>query len=280
MKKLLLFFVLVVVFLQNIQAQPAQFFIEIKEPNLIIGKYEGKHLKPKELKTYLLSEIHSTEIEQFFFSNKNERTLYYVHAMFGGVRPYHKSSIKKLAELKGIDKIVSIVWHTNRKTYKKQWPIAPKEGKLIADLMQYLWSNQDRQHHILAHSMGHRVLEGVFSNIDFSKIQLQIVLFAAADISTNAFENSLQELPENSERIIVYRHEKDRLLKTAHKKIGDERMGRHGILSISDSVFKNIHIENVTHLPKRKFFRYTNHGYWKRECLVFEDIQHRLLGEN
>jgi len=276
MKKLLVLHLICLFFYRILDAQPSQYFIEIKEPNLLIGQYEGKNFKPKIVQSYPLNTLNIKEIETFLFQKNEKKTLFYLHAMFGGVRIYHKSSIKKLGTLEDIDNVVSIVWHTDKKSYKKQWPIAPKEGHLITELLQHLWSNQERNHHILAHSMGHRVLEGIFSTIDFSALQLNTILLAAPDISIDIFENNWQKVPEVSDKIVVYIHRGDKLLKTASKKIPVQRLGRYGFENEKLQRIENLERIDVINLAGKGFFLSTNHGYWKKEQLVFEDIKKQL----
>jgi len=257
------------------------YYVEIEENNLIIGKYEGKRYKENPIKAYPFDSANHAEIKEILLGTGQENVLYYFHALYGSTDPFHKNSLKFLDGLGAVDKTISVVWHAYKIGYKKNWRESVDLGKKVSGVLQALWETANKGNTVLCHSMGHRVFKGIIENLNTEAIHFQLLLFAGADLDTDVFANNLQVLPKISEKTVVYVNKKDRLLKISSKFHGKERLGLNGIANTQrvDSL-QNLEVVDVTHSEGRRFFRFTNHAYFKKDEGVIRDIGSLLKGEN
>lgn len=264
----------------NSFSRPDNLYLELKKNTIEIGEYQGKNFKKKRLKEYSYQSENIAEIQALFFENQEENVLYYFHCLYGGVRFFHKNSLQRLNQDNQSHKIISIVWHANYLAYKKNWEQSIEQSQCLQQLFFQLWSIAGKNNSVLCHSMGHRIFEGVMQGVDSQGFNFEKIIFAAGDLDVDVFENNLKKLPEISERIVIYIHLKDRLLKASTKRHDRKRLGLHG-LENNEILLKidNIERVNVTNSSGKRCIRTTNHSYFKGDDLVLADIMALLKND-
>ena len=142
--------------------------------------------------------------------------------------------------------------------------------------------------HLMCHSMGNRVLEAMFQELNTSQSKINSVfgeiLLIAADIDYNALEapKPLYNLIEIGERVHVYYHRHDRALgiseltKNAFNRLG--RWGAKNTLSLPDDILQ----ADVSGIPEEDapiFEDIINHWYYLNSRAVVRDITDVFNGE-
>lgn len=275
MKKYCVLFLIFLPILSH--SRPENFYIELGKNSIKIGQYAGKNFKKKPLKEYPYQSVNIAEIKQLLFENNEESVLYYFHCLYGGVRSFHKNSLKRLNQENETHKIISVVWHANYLAYEKNWEESIEQPQCLESLFFEFWSTADKNNSVLGHSMGHRIFAGLIKEIDNELVRFDKVIFAASDLDGDVFENNLKNLPTMSEKIVIYVHRKDRLLKISAKKHSRKRLGLH---ALENDVFlleiDNLERIDVTNSSGKRFFRTTNHSYFKGDDQVLADIRNLL----
>ena len=256
------------------------FYLDLKEDYIEVGEYVGKRHKKTVFQTFDRNNLDVIGIKNLLIG-KDEKILFYIHSMFGGVHLYHKNSLNKIAEIENLDKTISIVWHVDKINYKGAWKLAPAQGIDISLLLKTLLEEKSNDFHMLCHSMGHRIFEGMVGTGNWNGSAFKTIILAAADLDIDIFEKSLVNAPKISERLIIYTNGNDRLLKISSRKLKRKRLGLHGhekpycdkLLQI-----KNLEIVNVTNAVPGRKIRYTNHIYFKNNPNVLVDINRVING--
>lgn len=148
---------LLVISIQTAICATSNYYIEIKKDKIDIGEYSPKKYKKQHLKSYPKAEIDFDEVAQLLLADSSESVLFYFHAMWGGQKVYHVNSVKKLNTIEGIDKIISIIWHTDKLGYKSSWNLAIHQGEMLSPLISELTGKGENKNFVLCHSMGHRI---------------------------------------------------------------------------------------------------------------------------
>lgn len=122
--------------------------------------------------------------------------------------------------------------------------------------------------------MGHRIFEGIVKQHKSFAFKFELIVFAAADLDLDVFNKNLFLLPQISQKIVVYNHEKDRWLKLSKQIHKRKRLGLNAIekLEILEKI-KNLERINVTHSSGKKAIRFSNHIYFKNNKSVGKDLQ-------
>lgn len=135
--------------------------------------------------------------------------------------------------------------------------------------------------HLMCHSMGNRVLEAMFRELNNSQTKINSILgeilLIAADIDYNALEapNPLYNLIELGERVHVYFHRHDKALgvsewtKNAFNRLG--RWGAKNTRNLPDDIIQ----ANVTGIVEEDaplFENVVNHWYYLNSRTVVKDI--------
>lgn len=252
-------------------------YIDIKNDKIQLGSYAGDwSIKVDRLKLNLGDDNHE-KIDNYLDIEKGDKVLLYFHSLYGGVNVYHKNTIKKLKNIEGFDKVISVIWHTENIYFLNSWQNAIETSQLYQPILAPILENAEIETHVLCHSMGHRIFEGLVKDYSKSEINLKSVLFAAADLNLDVFEKSLINLPSLTDKLIVYVHEKDRILKVSGKSHKGNRLGLDGLTLLNSlSSISNLERINVTNSSGVKFFRLSNHIYFKRDKMVLMDINNVL----
>ncbi len=132
----------------------------------------------------------------------------------------------------------------------------------------------------MCHSMGHRIFQGVVDHAAIDVVNIDLLILVGSDLPVYIFEESFQAIADMTERIVLYVHENDRLLKVSHKKHGKERLGKDGLLESGKiNELKNLQRIDVTHSKGQAWIRLSNHIYFKRDAHVLQDINW-VINEN
>jgi len=277
-KHLLFFSFFLFSFLQKGNSSISHFFIEIKKEKIIVGKHSKKNLKKQILQTFPISKIDLEELLKILSLEKNENILLYIHGVWGHISSYHKNSVKKLGQLKGVNKTISIIWHPGGLRYKSAWKRTIDKGKIIAPILQTIISRKKNKYFLLCHSMGHRLLEGAISEMDLSEVQLQTIFFAAPDLDIDVFSKKLSALPPIANKVILFNHKKDRMLKVSKMIHRRERLGLNAIDDLEGfGKIEKLELIDLTSLKKGSGFSPTNHNYFKKHKAVLKIIEEEIV---
>jgi len=271
------FYYLIIIFLL-IQLSPlyatTNFYIEITKTEIEVGRYTDNKYKKRPIKSYKKEAIDMKDIKEIFDDKaKGKRVLFYFHSMWGSVQPYHNNSLKKINQSLKVDQIITVEWHADGLKYKKSWEQSIHQGAQISKLFEQLINNKHNEYFVLCHSMGHRIFEGVIKEIPASNHPIKAIFFAAADLDIDVFETNLKQLTTTCDQIIIYIHEKDRLLKVSKKIHKKERLGLHASKHrASFTAIANLEIVNVTTSLEKKQRALSHHIYFKTNKSVLRDI--------
>lgn len=260
----------------------SNFYIEIADSAVNIGEYVGKTFDEKEIGKFYLETFNTTEIlTALNLETEDENVLFYFHSMWGGVKPYHKNSLKILnSELNRIDKIISVIWHAKSLRYKTNWKNSTNPGRVISPMIDSIILNTKNKNFVLCHSMGNRVFEGVVSGFSGNIRRFETVILAGADLDVDVFEDGFSMLPNYSDKVVIYVNDKDRLLKTSRFLHKRERLGLSaGQQNEELSKIGNLEMVDVTHSSSGKLISLSQHIYFKNNDAVVQDINHLVSGE-
>ncbi|UII25908.1 alpha/beta hydrolase [Fulvivirga maritima] len=145
----------------------------------------------------------------------------------------------------------------------------------------------DQKVHLMCHSMGNRVLESMFMEMESMKSKINNlcgeIFLMAADIDYDAIHEPkpLSHVIDMAERVHIYYHNHDRALGISEKtKNAFNRLGRWGAknsLKLPDGVFQS----NVTGIRDEKGLKsdFVHHWYYIDSVSVAEDIIDVLNGK-
>ncbi|HMR42907.1 MAG TPA: alpha/beta hydrolase [Saprospiraceae bacterium] len=256
-------------------------YIELKNDGIEIGTFDSNFFKNQQKEFFLYSELQPEKISLILLGKEQKTVLYYFHCMWGNFLPYRVHTQKKLNELSGVDEIVSVIWSANELLYPVCWNRAVKKGEKISSLFEALLSDSLKTNFILCHSMGHRIFEGLMSGMPPEKpLNIQSVIFAAADLDTDVFSKNLRILKNSAAKIVIYMHRRDALLAASQLILGRDRLGLHAHKYLD--TFENqadFEIIDITESKNGNLFSLTNHLYFKNHRGVFSDIQSLILND-
>lgn len=248
-------------------------YIDIKKDIIQLGTHENNWSFKTDKLNMKVGEINYDKINTYLNIKKNDRVLLYFHCLYGGVNVYHKNTVKKLKQLEGLDKVISLIWHTDGVNYLNSWNEASKTSELYKPILNQLLENSEITKYVLCHSMGHRIFEGLVKDYTDSEIKIKSIFFTGTDLEMDVFENSLHSLPSLTDRLVLYVHKNDRLLKKSRKSHNNKRLGIDGLITSPYlNSISNLERIDVTNSSGRKLVRLTNHIYFKRDKLVLKDM--------
>jgi len=96
-------------------------YIDIKQGQIHLGTYKGVFSVKANKVNYNLGQVDPGELDSYLNIKQGDRVLLYFHSLYGGVNVYHKHTIKKLKEIDGFDKVISVIWHTEGLNYLTSW---------------------------------------------------------------------------------------------------------------------------------------------------------------
>ena len=277
-KTLFLILFILLSFMHKGFSNPSHFFIEIKKKNIVVGKHAERNLRKQTLQTFSKNKIDLDEVLKIVASKEDENVLLYIHGVWGNISSYHKNSIKKLGGIKGVDKTISIIWHPGGLRYEPAWKRTIDKGKIIAPILQAIVSQKKNKYFLLCHSMGHRLLEGAMDEMDLSEMQFQTVFLMAPDLDIDVFSKKLFALPSIANKVILFNHKKDRMLKVSKMVHRRERLGLNAIEHLEDfKKIENLNLKDISSLKKGSGFSPTNHNYFKKHKVVLTLMEKEIV---
>lgn len=270
----------ILLYIRLTNAANNQYYMEILDSSVEIGKYIHKWCGQKEIGTFELDTINYKVIKSILLPDSSTKVLSYFHSLYGGTPIYHNHSIYKLNRIKGVETIISILWHPTKLTYIGAWKNSIAQGKSISKLFQYLL--KDRPHiSVLCHSMGHRIFEGIMSKVkDTDNLHLENVLFASADLDIQVFDENLQYLPDIADTIVLYVNENDHFLQLSSMRLNKDRLGLDALDHKKKLLqIKNLQIVDLTYSDYDNILSLSQHIYFKNNKAVFHDIK-CILNDN
>lgn len=199
-----------------------------------------------------------------------DKQLVYIHAMWGGRERTHNATATKL-RAQPVSRVLSIIWHTDALGYTRSWELAIQQGEDIGGLVaRYLASCNDEGNYLLCHSMGHRILQGIYRADDAERVRFQAVFFAAPDLDTDVFQEELRLLPRQTDRFLLYANDRDMALRLSKLLRGRRRLGRDILQAISWP--DKLELIDVTDSAHNGSDWLTGHLYFRKNPMVLRDI--------
>lgn len=268
------------------QLKSSNLYIDISKNHstVEVGYYsEKKHKRVKLLK----QPIESVNVDSLINSlcpKSNEKTLIYIHGL-GGDKNLTQKQIPKyfndsIRGNKCIDRTISFVWHATHFRYPKTWTVGYETGQLLAPFFNKILTNISNTT-ILCHSMGHRIFEGVaseLSKIDTNTVPLiNEIIFAAPDLYEDAFNSKLKHLPLYCNAIRVYQNKKDKTLGISKRLHKANRLGISGLVDLTNPLLK----QKVTQIEcsqtkSNAWWEISDHLYFLSDKMVYNDLKQVL----
>lgn len=277
------------------------YFIEIQDENIQVGTMK---LVQKGKKQHVEQEYwtHADSLYKIMFQQLHKlgpqkpAILLSIHSMWGDKEKYLPNNLQEfsanLLENKDsqVGLIFSIIWHGGSR-YSKNLENADDLGQAVApSIKQFLHTFQQYKNqnvidsmslHVLCHSMGHRVLEGMLSAWsvdDFEQPVFDEMVFAAPDLDVDIFapNRSFEQIDTWVERLHIYHHSKDRFLGLSKMVIHKKRLGKHDFKAYNNKKIVRIDVSQVP--SKTLVGKWSNHLYLARSPKVQQDMVQILNG--
>jgi esterase/lipase superfamily enzyme len=259
--------------------------------------------------THLFEEIHQCSVGE---NEETHHTLFYIHGFnndlataFETVRQLHNLYVVNPDS--PIKQIVLFTWPSMSRLLEYRddaqdaiisgYALARGLKKLQRYFTQLAWHVKQggkeelcrQKIHLMCHSMGNRVLQAMFEEINQSRTMVNSIfgeiILLAADIDYDALEspNPLYNLIEIGERVHVYFHKHDKALGISElTKNSFNRLGRWGAKN-SSNLPDDIWQSNVSAVPETRASlseNVINHWYYLTSDEVNVDIIRVLIGGN
>jgi hypothetical protein len=218
-----------------------------------------------------IDDLDKKEFNTFFkVAKDSSEALVYFHCMWGNEKHFHKqtlSGLNKDAAGSAIKTTFSIIWHANEPGYQENWNTAFYKGQKLKNIFSWITEFFPQRTNVLCHSMGHRIFQGIVHELVKEKKKGKLIkelIFASPDLDANVFNSDFAELPQMAERITIFKHAHDRLLKVSKLSLGRARLGLNGPDN-QDSLIrknKNIFIADATETESWRVPEPSNHVYF------------------
>ncbi|MBK9150615.1 MAG: alpha/beta hydrolase [Saprospiraceae bacterium] len=220
--------------------------------------------------------------------------LFHIHGYMAD-NPYHVKKSSYVLQKEYFDRedspygmVISLQWSAPA-DYKKSRPVAIEKGKafaaLISELHEYCKDNDlEIQFSFICHSMGNRVLEGVFSglqdHIACRDIKFGQIFLMAADVENDIFNDRWKYIPDISKEIIIYRNLNDRTLAMANVFVPYKRMGIFGPEDASVCNHQNVILVDVSEMDDDETMagRLSLHRYYYSSPMVRSKVRMQMSG--
>ena len=179
-----------------------------------------------------------------------------------------------------IGMMISVIWHPRYLGFEENYDRAKGVGERLSGVVaEIVRSLPQGSTHLLCHSMGARVLEGmaeVWTSPEINAPEFGEVLLAAPDIDSDAFgkEGSLENARSLAQRFTIYQHKKDRILQLSKFFLDEDRLGIEGPEDWEE-VSAPVYLVNVTDVDNDIV---TNHLYFQDSDDVLRDFSEVLAG--
>ncbi len=174
---------------------------------------EGKHLVAQPIELFSRDDFHS-ELSNDVDIEANRDVLVFLH----GYNVSFKDAVLRAAQvahdLDFAGTIVLFSWPSAGKArkYPADEANAGASGEYLADFLKLLADGPWRHVHVLAHSMGNRVMLSALADNPGIQTRIGQVIFAAADVHTSTFRSKFPKMQEIGLHKTSYVSEVDRAL--------------------------------------------------------------------
>lgn len=288
----------------NVSATPESgvsnhYYVELKGNEAEDYSFQFGNVRYEENGTPVRMEFQSKNLQsskEQLLKNLNDRLLslpaekqnilVYIHGMWAHQPHYWKAHARKLQ--KGIFEkeqnpyglVVSLIWECGM-NYKSNVPLAYNKGKAFSSVVQEVVAVarnlEDTKISMLCHSMGNRVMQGFYEEIqmEYEQPPFHNILMAGADLESDIFEKDkpLENIDRFTENVTIYVHNNDRSLKMSKLLNENDRLGLQGVSDIS-KVSEIIEIVDVSIVTDNESFasKMSNHRYFCESPTVRQDI--------
>ncbi|MBC7862645.1 MAG: alpha/beta hydrolase [Bacteroidia bacterium] len=200
----------------------------------------------------------------------SSEALIYFHCLWGNQKHFHRETLKGLNKTCSDTKtktFFSIIWHAPFPGYKPNWDAADEKGKKLKKVFEWITELYPQKTNVLCHSMGNRVFQGVMQEMNKDSLKkkcIKEIVFAAGDVNADVFTDDYKNLSQMAQRIHIYKHSNDRLLKFSKFRLHEKRLGLNGPEN-ADSLLKlhkNIFLIDVTETSSWRRPEPSNHVYF------------------
>ncbi len=206
-------------------AATEHYYLDIDRERIAVGIYAQGTRHKKELWGGSPDQTDAAVLADIL-AGPADTLLLYFHSFLGSQPQYHRRVLRSFDRLEGITRTVTVSWHTGTLSYVAAWKRASGLGATIAPVLYHL-AAAGRVVHVLCHSMGNRVFEGVLAVPAYCEdMRFGSVLLAAADLDTDILTGAMNRLPRLCRQIVVYTHRRDLMLLTAAAIWKRPRLGR------------------------------------------------------
>lgn len=215
-----------------------------------------------------------------------QNVLIYIHGMWAHQPQYWSAHTQKMR--KGIFNndenpygvVVSLIWECGL-NYMSNVPLAYDKGKrftpLVIKLIEATQEVEGAKLSILGHSMGNRVLQGFYENLQgvYKDPPIHNIVMAGADLESNIFEKNqpLHHIDRFAEQVVIYVHNNDRSLKMSKLLNDNDRLGLQGVrdFSLVSDIISTVDVSIVTD-NETLSSKMSNHRYFCESATVRRDI--------
>lgn len=201
----------------------------------------------------------------------SQRVWVYFHCMWGQNRLFHRVTLAHIREIVNNEKpsiVLSVLWPANQPGYRQNWKKANRKGQRLAGFFTCLNTQNPEPLNIISHSMGNRVFQGLWVKTG-GKLSLNKVILAAPDLDGDIFSHDFATLPAGSQRIVIVKHDNDRLLTASRVLLGRRRLGRNTRINPLPS---NLVVVDATPHASLRRIDMSNHMHF-----IFSDsVRHQL----
>jgi hypothetical protein len=213
--------------------------------------------------------------------------LFYIHGYSADSEYYQKFTNSRMQkhvysmEESPYGLIVNLVWDRS-KIYTTELTRSKQKGVLFAQYLRPLFQAYqdkfpDQLPSIISHSMGNRILEGLFEEMHktVKGLLFHTTIMACPDLEYDALHRSstFSNLDSLSKEVILYVHNNDRVLTVASQSNKIDRLGHKGPENW-DSLASNITIVDASLITDNKDLgsKFSNHRYFYTSNTGREDL--------
>jgi hypothetical protein len=216
------------------------YYVRISSDNSVLelGRYEGNSYRMKQLLVLPADSLRKEDLRRFFnLTGDTGEVFVYLHCWLGNQTTFHKITLKGLNSSVTSDSnhrmgtTISIIWNSGLRGYQKSWELAPRSGKCVYKLLEWVTELKNGRASLFCHSMGNRVFEGVAAEASKNSaptIRFREIVLAAADLESDVLEHSFRGVPQITGRLHILTNDRDRLLLLSKMIHGRGRLGLGG----------------------------------------------------
>ena len=211
-------------------------FIEWRHWNntVVLGRFSENKLKRIEETVCLLKDLDQQMLNKWL-QDSTRAALFSFHCMWGQQPWFHRlkylSSFTKVLSTAGqsnIRTVISFIWHAGGINYKKNWNKAAGKGELLGELLAVINQYYKFKTYVFCHSMGSRFFEGILKTLPEQSSAFKAVILFSADLPAEINLPEFKRIQIVADTIIVFKHQKDKLLLISSLIFKGKRLGRSG----------------------------------------------------